>query len=115
MASLRHRDQRTDGHSHDGQAGPQAVDVEVLPAGSDAHPGAGDVSAVLLEAGARAALHLPRDVRPARGAPDAGRSEAAVGLTLVVLCIVPGVLPWLLLATTEPAVQHLLAVDRGFV
>jgi NADH-quinone oxidoreductase subunit M len=100
-----------------------AVDVEVLPGASAAHPGAGpaagDVSPVLLEAGARAALHLPRDVRPAGAAPpavlDAAAPEAAVGLTLVVLSIVPGVLPWLLLATTEPAVQHLLAVDRGFV
>ena len=93
-----------------------AVDVEVLRGASAARTraGAGDVSPVLLEAGARAALHLPRDVRTAT-ASDAATPEAAVGLTLVVLSIVPGVLPWLLLATTEPAVQHLLAVDRGFV
>jgi NADH-quinone oxidoreductase subunit M len=93
-----------------------AVDVEILPRASAALTAPGDVSPVLLEAGARAALHLPRDVRPSSAAAaDATKPEAAVGLTLVVLSIVPGVLPWLLLATTEPAVQHLLAVDRGFV
>jgi NADH-quinone oxidoreductase subunit M len=93
-----------------------AVDVEILPGGSAALTAPGDVSPVLLEAGARAALHLPRDMRPSSAAAaDATKPEAAVGLTLVVLSIVPGVLPWLLLATTEPAVQHLLAVDRGFV
>jgi hypothetical protein len=70
----------------------------------------------MLEAGARAALHLPRDVRGAAGAaPDASTSETVVGLTLVVLSIAPGLLPWLLLAVTEPSVQHLLAVDRGLV
>jgi NADH-quinone oxidoreductase subunit M len=115
IASPQHQDPRTHGRTHDGSADLQPVDVEVLPAGSDPHPGAGDVSPVLLEAGARAALHLPRDVRPVGPAADATTPEAAVGLTLVVLSIVPGVLPWLLLATTEPAVQHLLAVDRGFL
>jgi NADH-quinone oxidoreductase subunit M len=46
---------------------------------------------------------------------DASSTEVAVGLPLVVLSVVPGLLPWLLLATTEPAVRQLLAVDRGFV
>jgi NADH-quinone oxidoreductase subunit M len=116
IASSQQHDPRTHGRTHDPSAHQQAVDVEVLPAGSDARRAAGDVSPVLLEAGARAALHLPRDVRGVvRASNDATTPETAVGLTLVVLSIVPGLLPWLLLATTEPAVQHLLAVDRGFV
>jgi NADH-quinone oxidoreductase subunit M len=53
-------------------------------------------------------------VEPA-AASDASSTEVAVGLPLVVLSVVPGLLPWLLLATTEPAVRQLLAVDRGFV
>jgi NADH-quinone oxidoreductase subunit M len=117
FASPQQHDPLTDGRPHDGSADRPAVDVEVLPAGTDPHPAAGDVSPTLLEAGARAALHLPRDVRPS-GAPaatDASAPESVVGLTLVVLSIVPGFLPWLLLAVTEPAVQQLLAVDRGFV
>ena len=100
----------TQGRPH---ARPDTPDLEVLhlPPGP---PAAGDVSPALLEAGARAALHLPRDVRHAV-AVDTSPNETAVGLTLVVLSIVPGLLPWLLLATTEPAVLHLLAVDRGLV
>jgi hypothetical protein len=98
------------------RAGPSTPDLEIVHL-SPGPPVAGDVSPALLEAGARAAVHLPRDVRPS-GAPsaaDASVPESAVGLTLVVLSIVPGFLPWLLLAVTEPAVQQLLAVDRGFV
>jgi NADH-quinone oxidoreductase subunit M len=100
----------TQGRPH---AGPDTPGLEVLhlPPGP---PAAGDVSPALLEAGARAALQLPRDVRPAV-AVDTSTNETAVGLTLVVLSVVPGLLPWLLLATTEPAVLHLLAVDRRLV
>jgi NADH-quinone oxidoreductase subunit M len=83
--------------------------VAVTPAG-DRHG-----APTLLESGGRAALHLPRDVRSASGwrRDDATPSETVVGLVLVVLSVVPGLLPWVLLATTEPAVRHLLAVDRG--
>jgi NADH:ubiquinone oxidoreductase subunit 4 (subunit M) len=115
FASSQQHDPLSHGRPHDGSADRPAVDVEVLPAGSPRRPAAGDVSPVLLEAGARAALHLPRDVRPGSAAPDASPAETVVGVTLVVLSTVPGLLPWLLLAVTEPAVQHLLAVDRRFV
>jgi NADH-quinone oxidoreductase subunit M len=104
----------------DDRPGVVPVDVEVLRAGGDAAQRAGELSPALLESGARAALGLPRDVRPGGavvlGTPpghDASTTEVVVGLPLLVLSIVPGLLPWLLLATTDPAVRHLLAVDRG--
>jgi NADH-quinone oxidoreductase subunit M len=69
-----------------------------------------------------AATHVATDVRVGAAVvptgapgPDASVTEVAVGLPLVVLSIVPGLLPWLLLATTDPAVRHLLAVDRGLL
>jgi NADH-quinone oxidoreductase subunit M len=104
----------TDLPVHVGRA---ALDVEVVHSPPGVPSDAGDISPALLEAGARAALHLPRDVRPAAGqrADDASLVEVVVGLPLVVLSVAPGLLPWLLLATTEPAVRHLLAVDRGFL
>jgi hypothetical protein len=46
---------------------------------------------------------------------DASTTEVVVGLPLVILSVVPGLLPWLLLATTDPAVRHLLAIDRGLL
>jgi hypothetical protein len=105
----------THGRPHAWPSSAGAPDVEIVHSLPGTPSDAGHVSPAMLEAGARAALHLPRDVRPAGAARDASTAESVVGLTLVVLSTVPGLLPWLLLAVTEPSVQHLLAVDRGLV
>jgi NADH-quinone oxidoreductase subunit M len=47
--------------------------------------------------------------------PDATRAELAVTLPLVVVTVVLGLVPWVLLHVTEPAVRHLLALGRGEV
>jgi NADH-quinone oxidoreductase subunit M len=47
--------------------------------------------------------------------PDAGWPELALGVPLVVLTLVLGLLPWLVLRTTEPSVQRLLELARGSV
>jgi NADH-quinone oxidoreductase subunit M len=103
---------------HEATSGPAGTpDVELVHSAGAPATDAAHVDPAMLESGARAALHLPRDVRPASRwrSDDASPVEVVVGLPLVVLSVVPGLLPWLLLATTEPAVRHLLAVDRGFV
>ena len=46
---------------------------------------------------------------------DAGWPELAVGVPLAVLTLVLGLLPWLVLRTTEPSVQRLLELARGAV
>ena len=46
---------------------------------------------------------------------DASAVELAVGLPLVVLTVLLGLVPWLVLRVTEPAVQHLLGLGRGAV
>ncbi|HET8616880.1 MAG TPA: NADH-quinone oxidoreductase subunit M [Actinomycetales bacterium] len=104
------------GELEDGAA-PTEPDVELVRSAQGAPSDAAHVDPAMLESGARAAPHLPRDLRPGSRwrRDDASPVEVVVGLPLVVLSIVPGLLPWLLLATTEPAVRHLLAVDRGFV
>ena len=45
--------------------------------------------------------------------PDATGLELGVGVPLVVLTVVLGLVPWLLLRITEPAVRHLLGLGRG--
>jgi NADH-quinone oxidoreductase subunit M len=46
---------------------------------------------------------------------DAGWPELAVGVPLAVLTLVLGLVPWLVLRTTEPSVQRLLELARGAV
>ena len=43
------------------------------------------------------------------------RPELALGAPLAVLTLVLGLLPWLVLRTTEPSVQRLLELARGVV
>ena len=58
----------------------------------------------------RAVWHGSGDHRPT---PDATALELGVGVPLVVLTVVLGLVPWLLLRMTEPAVRHLLGFGRG--
>ena len=46
---------------------------------------------------------------------DAGWPELALGVPLAVLTLVLGLVPWLVLRTTEPSVQRLLELARGSV
>ncbi len=61
----------------------------------------------------RAVWHGAAD--PARTDTDATGAELVVGVPLVALTVVLGLVPWLLLRVTEPAVQHLLGIGRGSV
>ncbi len=66
----------------------------------------------------RTVWHGVPDVEPTATADrpvDATTAETWIGLPLVVITVLLGLVPWLLLRVTEPAVQGLLAVVRGSI